>query len=100
VTIGDNVKIDHGESLAVVVTAGWSLTAEFRIYRDGINVHTRTVNRVGQTAGTQRFAVGDTYVDTAPATTTSSYQLRIIITAGTNVTSATAFNVDMNLMVF
>jgi hypothetical protein len=100
VTIGDNVKIDHGEGFEIVVSAAWTITAEFRIFRDGVLIHTRTLNRSGTPPATQRFVVADTYVDTAPATTTSTYELRAIITAATAVTSAAATNVDLNLMVF
>ena len=100
VTIGDDVKIDHAQGFEFVSTANYSITAEFRIYRDATLIHTRTLDRVGAAAGTNRIPFCDTHVDTAVANTTSLYEIRVIVTAATNITSATANNPDLNLIVF
>ncbi|WP_404332363.1 hypothetical protein [Mesobacillus maritimus] len=84
-----------------VTTANSTMTIEFRTYRDGALLQTKVFNRSISGAGTQRFMVGNTYVDTAPATNpTSTYELRLIVTAATNITSVTAVNRDLNLIKF
>jgi hypothetical protein len=100
VTVGQEIKIDHALGIETVVTSNWSINLHLRIYRDSTLIHTRSFNRTATTAGTQRFDFADTYVDTAPAEVTSTYDLRVIFTTATNVTSATAFGTDMNLLVF
>jgi hypothetical protein len=100
VTTGDELKIDFAVSYDVVTTANFSFTIESRLYRDGTLISTRTLNRNGSQAGTQRFPVSNTYVDTAVATTTSTYQIRAIVTAASNVTSTTGVNRNINIINF
>lgn len=100
VTTGNLLKIDYVLSYEGVFTANWAVTIEFRLYRDGTLITTRTLNRTGSTAATNRFPVGNTYVDTAPATASSTYDLRVITTAATCLTSATAVNRYMNIIQF
>ncbi|WP_242980113.1 hypothetical protein [Hungatella xylanolytica] len=96
----NNVKVDYGIDLQNVTTADYSYTAELRLYRDGTLIDTRTSSFSGSVAATQNTAIANTYVDTAPATTTSTYQLRVIYTAATNITSASVINRNLNLIVF
>ena len=97
---GNDVKIDYGIDLQNVTTSPYSYTAELRIYRDATLIFTRTSSFNGSVAGTFDIAIGDTYVDTAPATTTSTYELRVIYTAASNITSGTAVNSNLNVIVF
>lgn len=71
-----------------------------RLYRDTTLIDTRTFNRSSSQAGTQRFPLASTQVDVVPATTTSTYSLRIIVTADLNITSTTAHNRDLNIITF
>lgn len=100
VVTGDDLKVDFAVSYDILTTANFSFTVESRVYRDGTLINTRTINRSGSSAGTQRFPVSNTYVDTAVATTTSTYQVRAIVTAASNVTSTTAVNRNLNIINF
>jgi hypothetical protein len=100
VITGNLLKVDYALSYEGVFTSNWSVTAEFRLYRDGTLITTRTLNRSGSPAGTNRFPVANTYVDTAPATTSSTYELRVITTAASNLTSATTINRYLNIILF
>ena len=99
---GQNLKIDYAYAVDFVVTANWAFTFESRLYRDGNLINTRTMNRSAATAGTQRFPLSNTYVDTAPATSAAStYSVKVIVTATTSVTSAaTGNNIDENIITF
>ncbi|MNP14410.1 hypothetical protein D3C76_1067320 [compost metagenome] len=94
------MKIDLAVSVEAITTANSSLTFEVRLYRDGTLINTRTIQRNLSAAGTQRFPIANTFVDTAVATTTSTYQVRVIFTTATNVTSATAINRNINIITF
>jgi hypothetical protein len=83
-----------------VTSAAYSYTAELRIYRDATLIFTRTSSSNGSIVGTFDIDIGDTYVDTAVATTTSTYDLRVIYTATTNITSGSAVNSNLNVIVF
>jgi hypothetical protein len=98
VVVGNRLKIDFAVSYDIVTTANYNFTCESRLYRDGVLINTRTINRIGTQAGTQRFPVSNTYIDTAVATTTSTYQIRGIITAATNVTSTNVVNRNLNII--
>jgi hypothetical protein len=82
------------------VGAAYTYEAELRIYRDATLIFTRTSSFNGSIAGTFDVAIGDTYVDTAVATTTSTYELRVEYTVATNVTTANAVNTTLNVIVF
>ncbi|MCB8814612.1 hypothetical protein LJE72_03480, partial [Desulfosporosinus sp. SRJS8] len=102
VVINQRLKIDYAFGLDFVVTSDWAFVFETRLYRDSTLINTRTSNRSGQTAGTQRFPLSSTYVDTAPATSASStYSVRVIVTTATNVTSAdTGNSITLNIITF
>ena len=100
VVIGQNVKIDQAISVEAITTANSDLTFIVRLYRDGVLINARTVQRTVSTAGTQRFPVANTFVDTAIATTTSAYEVRVIFTTANNVTSAIALNRNINVIRF
>ena len=100
VTAGQNVKVDYGFGLNSVTTANYTINAEFRLYRDGVLIDTRGLDRVAAAAGTQRYPIANTYVDTAVATGTSTYEVRVIVITGTNVTSSAAINRNLNMIAF
>jgi hypothetical protein len=100
VTEGNDVKVDYSLSLLYVTTADYQIAAETRLYRDGTLLETREFNRSGSTAGTHTFAMLGTLVDTAPVTTTSTYEIRVITTTATNVTSGSVATRNMNLIIF
>jgi hypothetical protein len=99
-TIGQNVKVDYAVSVDLVTTANSSFTFQTRLYRNGILIDTRSVQRSVTTAGISRFPVSSTNVNTAVITGTSTYEVRIIFTAAANVTSASAINTDLNAIRF
>ncbi|EAR66027.1 hypothetical protein B14911_11932 [Bacillus sp. NRRL B-14911] len=101
VTAGQNIKIDSAVQLDTSANANNSITVQFRLYRDGTLLTTRTLSRVLAAAGNQTFDIADTYVDTPPATNPASiYQLRVIVTAQTNYTAATVNQRNLNLIKF
>lgn len=100
VTTGDELKIDSVISVESITTANSVQVFETRLYRDGTLINTRTLERSISAAGTQTFQIPNTYVDTAVATTTSTYEVRVIFTTATNVTSASAINRNMNIINF
>ena len=99
-TAGDNLKIDYSLGTEVDTTANYTFTCEYRLYRSGTLINTRVLNRTQSSAGTQRFMVSNTYVDTALLTTTYLYELRVIVIGATNVTSASCVNRAINMIVF
>ncbi|MCA1036813.1 collagen-like protein, partial [Bacillus infantis] len=100
VTAGQNVKIDYTLAIEANANNNNTLNTLIRLYRDGDLIVTRGLNRTLTSAGIQRFIVANTYIDTAPNTTTSTYELRVINTVATNVTSVIADNRFMNLIKF
>ncbi|WP_366561566.1 NTTRR-F1 domain [Bacillus velezensis] len=95
-----NVKFDYSVSVDVTSTANSNFVFEIRLYRGAVQIHTRLLSRSIISATTQRFAVADTTVDTAPTAGTNTYQLRVIFTTANNVTAATALNIDFNSIRF
>jgi hypothetical protein len=100
VTAGEDVKVDYSLSIEVVATANWSINVQNRLYRDSTLIDTRIFNRSATTAGTQRFPIASTQVDTAVATGTSIYSILTFVTTANSVTAATANNIDINAIVF
>jgi len=102
VVINQQLKIDYAFAVEFVTSANWAYVFEVRLYRDATLINTRTVNRNLSAAGTQRFPLGNTYVDIVPATSASStYSVRVIVTAVTNITSAsTGTSIDLNIITF
>ncbi|MGE1115684.1 hypothetical protein ACQJ0K_28595, partial [Priestia megaterium] len=98
--INQQLKIDYALAVEIIATANWSIQFEMRLYRDTTLIDTRTFNRSGSQAGTQRFPLASTQVNVVPATATSTYSLRLIVTAESNITSATANNRDLNIITF
>ena len=84
----------------MITTANSSVTFQIRLYRDSTLISTKELDRTLSTAQTALYPVSNTYVDTAIATGTSTYQLRVIFTATNNITSATAVNRDINCITF
>ncbi|MEH7056695.1 NTTRR-F1 domain [Bacillus velezensis] len=95
-----NVKFDYSVSVDVTSTANSNFVFEIRLYRGAVQIHTRLLSRSIISATTQRFAVADTTVDTAPTAGTNTYQLRVIFTTANNITTATALNIDFNSIRF
>jgi hypothetical protein len=100
VLINQQLKIDYALAVEIVATANWSIQFEMRLYRDTTLIDTRIFNRSSSQAGTQRFPLASTQVNVVPATTTSTYSLRIIVIAASNITSTTAHNRDLNIITF
>lgn len=87
-------------ALATNATANNSITAEFRLYRNGTLLTTRTFIRNLNVSGVQRFNLADTYVDTSPATVLTTYELRVIVTSSNSITSVEAVNRYLNIIRF
>lgn len=62
--IGQNVKVDYAVSIDVVTTANSNFTFQTRLYRNGTLVDTRSVQRSISAAGTSRFPIASTNVNT------------------------------------
>ncbi|WP_236689799.1 hypothetical protein [Bacillus sp. TH008] len=100
VSIGQNVKIDYALAVEAVNAANSNIIFELRLYRDGSLLQTRIFNRSLAVAGTQRFPLANTFVDVIPAAATATYTVRVAVTTASNVTSAAAFNRDLNIIRF
>lgn len=99
-TIGQNIKVDFAISVDVVTTANSNFTFQVRTYRNGTLLDTRTVQRNVNVAITSRFPIASTNVNTAATTGTTTYEVRIIFTSVSNVSSASALNLDINAIRF
>ncbi|OOM63723.1 hypothetical protein CLBCK_08580 [Clostridium beijerinckii] len=99
-TAGENIKIDYALAIENATTANSTQTLEIRLYRDGTLITTRIVERTIAAAGTQRFVISNTFVDTAAITGTTTYDVRVIYTAAANITTGTAFNRNINTIAF
>ncbi len=101
VTVGNDVKVDYSVGIEITPSAtNWVLDLQLRLYRNSTLVDTRIFIR-SQTQNTiQRFPITSTQVDTVPATATDTYSLRTFVVTATNITSATAYNADINAIVF
>jgi hypothetical protein len=100
VGIGQNLKVDYALAVEFVATANASAVFSVRLYRDTTLISTRTFSRMMESAGTQRFPFSNTLVDTAVAAGTVTYDLRVIFTTASNVTSAAAINRNINVIRF
>ncbi|MGM9954937.1 MAG: hypothetical protein ACI35J_03635, partial [Peribacillus sp.] len=99
-TIGQNVKVDYAVSVDVTSTANSIFTFQTRLYRNGVLIDTRSVQRSENNATTSRLPVSSTNGNTAVITGTSTYEVRIAFTAASNVTSSVAINTDLNAIRF
>lgn len=98
---GQLIKLDLAISVDVTTTANSNFTFQTRIYRNGVLVDTRSVQRNVNAAITSRFPIATTYVDaTTLVTGTTSYEIRIIFTTVSNVSGSSALNVDINAITF
>ncbi|WP_143323948.1 collagen-like protein, partial [Clostridium sp. BL-8] len=99
-TSGQNVKVDFSVGVQVITAANSTIVFQLRLYSNGTLVAMREVDRVITSAGTQRFPVSNTYVDTATTTGTTTYDVRLVFLTATNVTSASAINRYLNCIAF
>ena len=100
VVTGENVKIDYSVSVEAITTANWATSFEVRLYRDTTLITTKTFIDSAPSAGTHRFSISNTQVDTAVSNETAGYQVRVIFTTATNVATGTALNRNINAIVF
>ncbi|WP_143760388.1 hypothetical protein [Paenibacillus sp. FSL R5-0765] len=94
------MKIDNITQVAVVVTANWSVVYNINLRRNGVLINQLTLARSASPAGTVRFLSSNTYVDTAPVTTTNAYTVSVQFTTSSNVTSASAEVRNINAIRF
>ncbi|EHA30461.1 GXT repeat-containing collagen-like protein [Bacillus subtilis subsp. subtilis str. SC-8] len=97
---GQLIKLDLAISVDVTTTANSNFTFQTRIYRNGVLVDTRSVQRNINAAITSRFPIATTYVDATTVTGTTSYEIRIIFTTVSNVSGSNALNLDINAIRF
>ncbi|QJW47282.1 hypothetical protein HA075_16715 [bacterium BFN5] len=100
VLIGEAIKIDYALSFAFDNIANASFDAELRLYRDGTLIDSRILNLIAPSAGSQNYPICNTQVDIAPATGTSTYEIRTIVPSDTNLISATVSNRNINIIRF
>ncbi|MGG4401550.1 collagen-like triple helix repeat-containing protein, partial [Paenibacillus amylolyticus] len=100
VVAGQRVKIDNSTQVAVVVGSNWSIAYNVNLRRNGVLINQLQLSRTGNASGTLRFLSSNTYVDTAPATTTNVYTVSIEFTTTSNVTSASAEVRNINAIRF
>ncbi|OFW77352.1 MAG: hypothetical protein A2201_12640 [Alicyclobacillus sp. RIFOXYA1_FULL_53_8] len=85
------------------VTGSFDFAFTVNVRRSGTLVHTDTFEYDLSGAGggsSEHFPQADTFVDTAPSTTTESYTVNVVVTSATGVSSASATDVDINTIVF
>lgn len=97
---GDNIKIDYVYNLLYDTTSDWSIAVESRIYNGDTLIAARPYSSGGSAASAQIIPLPGTYIDTAVTTGITSYTLRVIVTAATNVTGASGNDIDMNIIIF
>lgn len=97
---GQLIKLDLAISVDVTTTANSNFTFQTRIYRNGVLVDTRSVQRNVNAAITSRFPIATTYVDATTVTGTTSYEIRIIFTTVSNVSGSSTLNLDINAITF
>ena len=90
VAVGNEIKIENTEQIAVVTVANWEINFNIIIRRNGTVINQLTLSRTGNNAGTQRFNIANIYIDVPPATGTNTYTVSILTTTLTSVTSITA----------
>jgi hypothetical protein len=90
VTAGNQVKVDFTITLYGTAIDLYLFNSYIRLYRDGVRLMDRDLRYSGTVANSGgsniSYIVSQTYVDTAPATTTSTYEVRVIIQYVSNVT--------------
>lgn len=99
-TINQPLKIDLALSVSAVTTANSNFIFQARLYRNGVLISTRTIQRNVTAAGTQIFPIANTYAELATISGTTTYEVRVIATTATNVTSAVALNRSLNIISF
>ncbi|WP_235850489.1 collagen-like protein [Niallia circulans] len=97
---GQLIKLDFAISVDVTTTANSNFTFQTRVYRNGVLVNTRSVQRNVNAAITSRFPIATTYVEIATVTGTTSYEVRIIFPTASNVSSSSALNLEINAIRF
>ncbi|WP_268290212.1 hypothetical protein [Bacillus inaquosorum] len=97
---GQLIKLDLAISVDVATTANSNFTFQVSVYRNGVLVDTRSVQRNINAANTSRFPIASTYGNNATVTGTTSYEVRIAYTAASNVDSSSALNLDINAISF
>ncbi|WP_458464456.1 hypothetical protein [Paenibacillus sp.] len=100
VVAGQRVKIHNSTQVAIVVTSNWNIAYNINLRRNGVLINQSQLSRSANPAGTIRFPSSNTFVDTAPATTTNAYTISIQFTTTTNVTSASAEVRNINAIRF
>ena|GEM_PF-2487610 len=82
VTAGDNLKVDYAFEVSIttdVEPTDFNLTIELR--RTGATIQTFTYNQFGLSEETEYFVpLSYTYVDTAPSTGMTDYEIRLSYT--------------------
>ncbi|WP_143755320.1 collagen-like triple helix repeat-containing protein, partial [Clostridium beijerinckii] len=99
-TSGQNIKVDYSVGVQVANSANAFISYQIRLYRNGTLITSSELDRTVSGAGTQLFPTSATYVDTAPTTGTTTYEVRLVFLSATNVTSATAINRYLNCIAF
>ncbi|MCM3355860.1 hypothetical protein M3615_18940 [Bacillus halotolerans] len=97
---GQLIKLDLALSVDVTTAANSNFTFQIRVYRTGVLIDTRSAQRNISVATTSRFPIATTYVDTVAAAGTTSYEVRIIFTAASNVSNSSVVNMDINAIRF
>ncbi|MFP7474653.1 collagen-like triple helix repeat-containing protein, partial [Niallia taxi] len=90
VAVGNEIKIENTEQVAVVTGANWAINFNVIIRRNGTVINTLTVSRTGNNSGTQRFNIANIYIDVPTTTSTDTYTVSLLTTNLTSVTSVTA----------
>gem|GEM_PF-6546408 len=100
VEAGQTVKMDYSLGLELFTTANWNSSFEIRLYRNATMIDSNTVADANAVAGTYKSLLSSTCVDVSPTTGTSTYSVRVIFTAATNITSSTTTNRSINAICF
>jgi hypothetical protein len=90
VVAGQFLILNFHSVLELITTANWTVGLEFRLYKDATLLETLPIDDNGSSTSIIRKLYSGTYIDTIVATGIATYQLRVIITSATNITTASS----------
>jgi hypothetical protein len=100
VIAGQRIKIDNSTQLLITVSSNWNVAYNINLRRNGILINQLLLARTGNAGGNLRFLSSNTYIDTAPDTTTHVYTVSISFITASAVVSSSAEVRNINAIVF
>ncbi|MEW4282455.1 NTTRR-F1 domain [Priestia koreensis] len=97
---GNIMKIDFAIGAVFASGENYNISYEARLYRNGILINSRVITRSGISSGTSRIPVSNTFVDISPIVGINLYEVRMIVTTASSITSFSAINRNLNIIKF